>query len=75
MGIAHIIGATGSAKKAGVQALNLVGKEGKEFKPGKLYIELKHFLDINQAWRSLHTIIWTAWADKNTDVGSCVCIS
>ena len=51
MGVARIMGATGSAKKEGVQELNLLGlgKEAKQFQPGRLYIELKHYTDVNQA--------------------------
>ena len=51
MGRVTIMGSSSKAQEPGVQALPLMG-EGKEaatYKPGKLYVKLTNFQDIDQA--------------------------
>ena len=51
MGTVNIMGSSSKSRQEGPQGLPLlgVGKEASQYKPGKLYVELKNFTDLSQA--------------------------
>jgi calpain-5 len=51
MGTINIMGSSSKSKEEGVQAMPMlgVGKEAATYKPGKLYVQIKNFLDLNEA--------------------------
>ena len=51
MGTVNIMGSSSKSNQEAVQAFPLlgVGKEAATYKPGKLYVEIKNFTDLNEA--------------------------